>query len=69
MYCRFNKRGLKIFFLPVLRIRIRRIHMFLGLSDPDPLVRASESGAGSGSFYHQAKIVPKKNIDSYCIVM
>jgi hypothetical protein len=22
--------------LPVLRIRIRRIHMFLGLLDPDP---------------------------------
>ncbi len=28
-------------FLPVLRIRIHRIHMFLGLldPDPDPLVR------------------------------
>jgi hypothetical protein len=24
---------------PVLRIRIHRIHMFLGLPDPDPLVR------------------------------
>ncbi len=24
---------------PVLRIRIHRIHMFLGLLDPDPLVR------------------------------
>jgi hypothetical protein len=24
--------------IPVLRIRIHRIHMFLGLQDPDPLV-------------------------------
>jgi hypothetical protein len=35
---------------PVLRIRIRRIHMFLG-----PPGSASQSN-GSGSFYHQAKI-------------
>jgi hypothetical protein len=27
------------YFEPVLRIRIHRIHMFLGLQDPDPLVR------------------------------
>ena len=26
----------------VLRIRIRRIHMFLGLPDPDPLVRDTD---------------------------
>ncbi len=26
----------------VLRIRIRRIHMFLGFLDPDPLVRGVE---------------------------
>jgi hypothetical protein len=26
----------------VLRIRIRRIHMFLGLPDPDPLVRVMD---------------------------
>jgi hypothetical protein len=26
----------------VLRIRIRRIHMFLGLPDPDPLVRGMD---------------------------
>jgi hypothetical protein len=25
-----------------LRIRIRRIHMFLGLPDPDPLVRDTD---------------------------
>jgi hypothetical protein len=35
----------------VLRIRIRRIHIFLGLPDPDPY--------GSGSFYHHVKIVGK----------
>ncbi len=33
-------------FLPLLRIRIRRIHMFLGLLDPDPypdpLVRGTD---------------------------
>jgi hypothetical protein len=27
---------------PVLRIRIHRIHMFLGLQDPDPLVRGMD---------------------------
>jgi hypothetical protein len=33
----------RLAFLTVLRIRIRiyRTHMFLGLSDPDPLVRLS----------------------------
>jgi len=36
----------------VLRIRIR---MFLGLLDPDPLVRGYGSESGSESFYHQAK--------------
>ncbi len=41
-----------------LLIRIRRIRMFLGLPDPDPdpLVQGTY---GSGSFYHQAKIVRK----------
>ncbi len=29
-------------FKAVLRIRIHRIHMFLGLPDPDPLVRCME---------------------------
>jgi hypothetical protein len=41
-----------------IRIRIHRIHVFLGLPDPDPLVRGMDpdtdycSGSGSGSFYH-----------------
>ncbi len=30
------------YFEAVLRIRIRRIHMFLGLPDPDPLVRETD---------------------------
>ncbi len=29
-------------FFPVLRIRIYQIHMFSGLSDPDPLVRGMD---------------------------
>jgi hypothetical protein len=61
-----TKPALSMFFsflvVPVFGIRI---HMFLGLQDPDPLVRGY--GSGSGSFYHQAKIV-KKNLDSYCFV-
>jgi hypothetical protein len=38
---RFNifRRLLIVLYLSVLRIRIRRIRMFLGLLDPDPLVR------------------------------
>jgi hypothetical protein len=40
---------------------VARIRMFLGLidPDPDPLVRAQRYVSGSGSFYHQAKIVRK----------
>jgi hypothetical protein len=36
--------------------------MFLGVPDPDPLIRhgsGSRSGFGSGSFYHSVKIVRK----------
>ncbi len=32
----------KFFFFSVLRIRIHRIHMYLGLPDPDPLVRGMD---------------------------
>jgi hypothetical protein len=45
---------------PVLRIRI---HMFLGLPDPDPLVR----GTDPGILLSSSKI-SKKNLDSYCFV-
>jgi hypothetical protein len=40
-----------------LPVPVLRIHMFLGLLDPDPLVK--RYGSGSGFFYHQAKIVRK----------
>jgi hypothetical protein len=40
-------------YVAVLRIQIRRIHMFLGLLDPDPLVKRIRI------LYHQAKIVTK----------
>jgi hypothetical protein len=46
-------------FQAVFRIRIHRIHMFLGLPDPDPSVRGMDPDPGSGSFYHQAKKVRK----------
>jgi hypothetical protein len=32
----------KLISVAVLRIRVRRIHMFLGILDPDPLVRGSD---------------------------
>ncbi len=39
----------------LLRIRIRRIHMFLGLLDLDPLVRGTDPDPS----IHQAKILRK----------
>ncbi len=53
-----------------------RIHMFLGFPDPDPLVRGMDPDPdphifgppGSGFFYHQAKLVRKKNLNSFCFV-
>ncbi len=49
----------------IAALRIRRIHMFLGLLDPDPYIFGPSGsgsisrryGFGSGSFYNQAKIV------------
>ena len=43
-----------------IRILIRRIHMFLGLPDPDSLVRDLDLSLNKNS---------KKNIDSYCSVI
>jgi hypothetical protein len=38
-----NKKQIRSLLIkPVLRIRIHRIHMFLGLPDPDPLVRGMD---------------------------
>jgi hypothetical protein len=41
--------------------------MFLGLLDPDPLVRCCGAGSGSGSFL-SSSIHSKKNLDFYCFV-
>jgi hypothetical protein len=51
---------------PVLRIRIRKIHMFLGLTDPDPdpLVRDTDPNADPSIIKQNSK----KNIDIYCFV-
>jgi hypothetical protein len=46
--------GDNFYFSAVLRIRIRRIRIFLGLLDPDPSIN-TRFGSVSGSFYHQAK--------------
>jgi hypothetical protein len=48
----------------VLRIRIHQIHMFLGLPDPDPLVRGMDPD--TDPVYHQAKIVRKTFIPTVC---
>jgi hypothetical protein len=53
-------------FLLVLRIRIRRIRMFLGLLNPDPYPLARGIDPGYGSFSHQAKIVRKTLIPTVC---
>ncbi len=44
-----------------IRIRIRRNHMFVGLPDPDSLVRDTNPDPSSSKN-------SKKNIDSYCFV-
>ncbi len=46
----------KVLILTVFRIRIHRIHMFLGLPDPDPLVRGMDPATDPD---HHAKIVRK----------
>jgi hypothetical protein len=43
----------------LLRIRIYRIHLFLGLPGSGSLSQKYGSVSGSGSFYHHAKIVRK----------
>ncbi len=49
---------------PVLRIRIHRIHMFLGLQDPDPLVRGLDPDPDPSIIMQKFK----KNLDSYYFV-
>jgi hypothetical protein len=45
---------------------VLRIHIFLGLLDPDPETIGQRYGSGSGSesFYHQAKKVRKTLIST-----
>jgi hypothetical protein len=51
--------------LSVLRIRIRRIRMFLGLLDPDLLVRGTDPDRDPDLSSSKNS---KKNLDSYCFV-
>jgi hypothetical protein len=44
--------ALPVFAAVVLRIRIYRIHVVLGLLDPYPGSINQRFGSGSGSFYH-----------------
>jgi hypothetical protein len=48
-------------FLAVLRIRI---HMFMGLPDPDPLVRGTDLDPDPSIIKQKSK----KHLDSYCFV-
>jgi hypothetical protein len=50
----------------VLRIRIHRIHVFLGLLDPDPLVRGMDPDPGLDTSI--IKQNSKENRDFYCLV-
>jgi hypothetical protein len=49
---------------PVFRSRIHRIHMFLGLPDPDPLVRGMDPDPDPSIIMQNSK----KNLDSYYFV-
>ncbi len=51
----------------MFRIRIHRMHIFLSLPDPDPLVRGMDPDPDPSPATHQAKN-SKKNLDSYCFV-
>jgi hypothetical protein len=48
-----------------IRIRIHRIHMFLGLPDPDPLVRSMDPDLTTDPSIMEKS---KKKLDSYCFV-
>ncbi len=53
------------FLAAVFRIRIQRIHMFLDLPDPDPLVRGVDPDPDPSIIKQNSK---KKSRDSYCFV-
>jgi len=52
----------------VLRIRIHRIHMSLGLPDPDPLVKSMDPDPDPSIIFLSSSKNSKKNLDSYCFV-
>ncbi len=54
----------------VLRIRIHRIHMFLGHLDPDPLVRGMDPDPDPAlnRILQSKSKYSKKNLDFYCFV-
>ncbi len=56
-----------VWFKTVLRIRIR-IHMFLGLLDPDPLVRGMDPVRSRIRILLSWSKKSKKNLDIYCFV-
>ncbi len=55
----------KCLFSTVLRIRIHRIHMFLGLPDPDPLVRGMDPAPAPEPDPSIIMQKSKKTLDSY----
>jgi hypothetical protein len=75
-FCRLENnllRGISFVTRTVLRIRIRRIHMFLGFLNPNPQVRGirygSGSGPGSDPLYNQAKIARKTLIPTVLLLL
>jgi len=65
------KKGVSRACIPVLRIRIRWIRMFLGLLDPDtdPLVRGMDQAPDPDPFILLSSSKNrKKNLESYCFV-
>ncbi len=54
------RRLLIVLYLSVLRIRIRRIRMFLGLLDPDPLVRGVDSDPNLSIIIYYENPIPTR---------
>ncbi len=49
-----------------IRIRIHRIHMFLGLPNPDSLVRGVDQDPNSSIILQSSSKNSKQNLNSYC---
>jgi hypothetical protein len=62
-------KAINLYFMPVFRILTRiRIHIFLGLPDPDPLVRGMDPDLNQAPDPLSSSKNSKKNLDSYCFV-